>query len=181
MPSRLSKTVQLDLYLMGQLPLAHRALIEGAIKVRNNAQAPYSHYFVGAAALSESGKIYTGCNVENVNWTATTHAEQNAIASMIAAEGPVKLEAIAIVGAPEGATPNVARDSNKRPANVEVGNLNPSCGHCLQIEWENCLGDPDVPLFFLTPWGEIGITTIGDAYPMPFGPEALGINIKKRG
>jgi len=80
--------------------------------------------------LSESGTIYTGCNVERSTYTQTTHAEQNATDNMVAAEGPAKIVAMAIVGAPERADIwNVERFACF------------ACGHCLQIIWENCLAD----------------------------------------
>jgi cytidine deaminase len=43
-------------------------LIDLAQKVRKKAYAPYSHYAVGAALLGKSGKVYTGCNVENASY-----------------------------------------------------------------------------------------------------------------
>jgi len=52
-------------------------------KARENAYTTYSHYNVGAALLTESGEIYTGCNNENVNYTNTGHAETGAITKAI--------------------------------------------------------------------------------------------------
>lgn len=70
-------------------------LFEKAKSVREDAYAPYSHYKVGAAILSEHQKIYVGCNVENVSFPCGTCAEAGAIASMIAS-GDKKIEAILI-------------------------------------------------------------------------------------
>ncbi len=67
------------------------------------AYAPYSHYAVGAAALSASGKIYTGCNIENASYGLTVCAERTAVWSAVAA-GEREIVAVA-VATPNGATP----------------------------------------------------------------------------
>jgi len=60
-------------------------LVEAAFKVRGHAHAPYSKFFVGPALRTKSGKIFTGCNVENVSLGLTICAERAAIAAAIAA------------------------------------------------------------------------------------------------
>jgi cytidine deaminase len=65
--------------------------------VAHNAYTPYSHFFVGAAVLLESGEIVTGCNVENASYRLTTCAEQTAIASAVATYGPtIRIRAVAV-------------------------------------------------------------------------------------
>lgn len=54
-------------------------LILEAINSRNNAYTPYSNFKVGAAVLTKSGNIYTGCNIENASYTPTVCAERVAI------------------------------------------------------------------------------------------------------
>jgi cytidine deaminase len=76
--------------------MSHENLIEAATKARDRAHAPYSKFFVGAALLTKSGKIFTGCNVENVSLGLTICAERNAVAAAIAG-GEKELAAIAIV------------------------------------------------------------------------------------
>ena len=59
-------------------------LIDKAIKIRENAYAPYSNFKVGAAVKSETGDVFCGCNVENAAYPQGTCAEAGAIAAMIA-------------------------------------------------------------------------------------------------
>ena len=59
------------------------ALIKAAFEVRKNAYAPYSGYYVGAALLTESGKIFTGTNVENSSFPVGVCAERSAFAAAI--------------------------------------------------------------------------------------------------
>lgn len=72
-------------------------LISMAAKARKNAYAPYSHFKVGAAVLTEAGSIYTGCNIENASYGATNCAERTAVFKAVS-EGHRTISAIAIVG-----------------------------------------------------------------------------------
>ena len=63
-----------------------------------NAHAPYSNFHVGASVLSDSGKLYSGCNVENVSYPVGTCAETGAIAAMVAG-GDKKIKEILIYAA----------------------------------------------------------------------------------
>ncbi len=83
---------------MKKIPYAK--LIRLARSAQKRAYAPYSKYKVGAAVLSSSGKIFTGCNVENASYGLTQCAERGAIEKAVS-EGSRDLLAIAIV-APGG-------------------------------------------------------------------------------
>jgi cytidine deaminase len=75
-------------------------LLEAAAAAQQRAYAPYSKFFVGAALLTESGNVYTGCNVENASYGLTNCAERTAIFKAVAEEGPqVKVRAIAVTNA----------------------------------------------------------------------------------
>lgn len=75
-------------------------LLEAAAAAQQRAYAPYSKFFVGAAVLTESGNVYTGCNVENASYGLTNCAERTAIFRAVADEGPgVKIRAIAVTNA----------------------------------------------------------------------------------
>ena len=71
-------------------------LIEMAKKARETAYAPYSNFHVGAALLAEDGRIFTGCNIENVSYSATNCAERTAFFKAIS-EGVRSFQAIAII------------------------------------------------------------------------------------
>ncbi len=71
-------------------------LLEAALQARNHAHAPYSNFAVGAALLTDTGKIFIGCNVENISLGLTICAERSAVASAIAA-GEKGFVAIAVV------------------------------------------------------------------------------------
>lgn len=76
--------------------MSEARLVEAAFDVRQRARAPYSHFSVGAALLTKSGKIFVGCNVENISLRLTICAEQAAVAAAVAG-GDVDFVAIAVV------------------------------------------------------------------------------------
>ena len=71
-------------------------LLSLAKTTSQNSYSPYSKFSVGAAILYESGKIYTGCNIENVSYGLTLCAERSAIAHAISLGEKTKIKAIAI-------------------------------------------------------------------------------------
>jgi cytidine deaminase len=62
-------------------------LLQMANKARKKAYAPYSHYFVGTALLTEKNNYYAGCNIENSSFGATICAERVAICKAVSDEG----------------------------------------------------------------------------------------------
>jgi cytidine deaminase len=83
-------------------------LMQTAIKVREKAYAPYSNFKVGAGLLTETGKIYAGCNVENASLGATICAERGASMAALAAEGKKQFQMIAIASSAEDPAPPCA-------------------------------------------------------------------------
>ena len=75
----------------------HKELFELARKARLQAYVPYSKFKVGAALLTKSGKIYTGCNVENSSYGLCICAERTAVVKAVS-EGETQFEAIAVCG-----------------------------------------------------------------------------------
>ncbi len=102
----------------------NESLMIAAEKARENSYSPYSHFRVGAALLAKSGKVYTGCNIENAAYSATNCAERTAIFKAVS-EGEREFEAIAIVGGKEGETPRFCAP----------------CGVCRQVLAEFCPAD----------------------------------------
>lgn len=97
-----------------RLDAAARELIERARQVRQHAHAPYSGFCVGAAIRCRDGRIFAGCNVENVSYGAGICAERGAVMQAVAAGmKPGELEAVAVVTRDEQPTP--------------------PCGMCLQV------------------------------------------------
>ncbi len=74
-----------------------KELVKKALEARELAYCPYSNFKVGAAALFEDGKIYTGCNIENASFGATNCAERTAIFNGVST-GCRSLKALALVG-----------------------------------------------------------------------------------
>lgn len=75
----------------------YEILIKEAMEARKRAYTPYSKFNVGAAVLTEEGKIYSGCNIENASYGATNCAERTAIFKAIS-EGSRSITAVAVVG-----------------------------------------------------------------------------------
>ena len=132
-----------------------QVLVIAAEEARKNAYAPYSNYKVGAALISDNGKIYSGCNVENATYKVP-HAEENAIQAMVD-DGGREIVMLCCV-AKGGGIP---------------------CGSCRQFIWEFCGNDPSVKIIGVDSKRNVHIITIGELLPYPFGPKDLGINPKK--
>ena len=99
-------------------------LMAAAQRARGLSYSPYSHFRVGAALLTKSGKIYTGCNIENAAFSATVCAERTAFFKAVS-EGEREFEAIAIIGGKEG----------------ETAPFCAPCGVCRQVMAEFCPKD----------------------------------------
>lgn len=81
---------------LSESDLASEKLLKAAKEARKNAYAPYSGFKVGAAVLTKTGKIFTGCNIENASYGMTICAERCAIFSAVAA-GEQELEALCLI------------------------------------------------------------------------------------
>jgi cytidine deaminase len=125
------------------------ALISAAKQARENAHAPFSDFRVGAAVRANSGRVYSGCNIENASYGLTCCAERVAIFKALS-EGERGFEAIAVV--------------------TETDDLTPPCGACRQIIWEFC---GDVPVILANLKGKIEHERAGKLLPRPFDSSFL--------
>lgn len=84
-----------------ELPLRWKELVAASRDVRTKAYARYSGYHVGAAILTASGDIFTGCNVENASYGLTICAERGAVCAAIAAgQRDIVAACISLTGQP---------------------------------------------------------------------------------
>ena len=120
-------------------------LKDAAEEVRKSAYAPYSGFKVGAAIRGSSGRIYSGCNVENVSYPEETCAEAGAISAMVAAGETVLTEVYVIAKSPVPVSP---------------------CGGCRQKIAEFARGD--VPVTMATTDGAEETSTIAALLPGAF-------------
>jgi cytidine deaminase len=124
-------------------------LLEAALAARENAHAPFSKFKVGAAIEDDSGRIFTGCNVENATYGLTVCAERVAVFKAIS-EGARNFKRIAVA------------------ADTDV--LTPPCGACRQILWEFC-GDAELTLVNLH--GKTETLRLREIFPRPFDASFL--------
>lgn len=124
-------------------------LIKFARGARSKAYAPYSRFKVGAALLAKSGKVYTGCNVENASYGLTCCAERNAVFEAVG-RGERDFIAIAIVSdSPEPTAP---------------------CGACRQVLYEF---SPEMEVIMAGAKGRVKTRKLKELLPDSFGPKSL--------
>lgn len=135
--------------------MTDKELIQVALLAREKAYAPYSHFQVGAALLTTSGKVFTGCNIENASYTPTVCAERTAFFKAIS-EGERSFTKIVVTGSPEGEPVAYA----------------PPCGVCRQVMREFC--NPETfQVIFAISTEKYEIHTLKELLPFGFGPENL--------
>jgi len=125
-----------------------QALIDLANEARRRAYAPYSNYPVGAALRTKSGRIFTGCNIENAAYPTGICAERVAIFKAVS-EGEMAFEVLAVVTS-NGGSP---------------------CGGCRQV-----MAEFGLEALVLIGDGEghlVQETTVADLLPGAFTPEDL--------
>ena len=118
-------------------------LMDCAIKARENAYSPYSHFAVGAALLCEDGTLFEGCNIGNASYGLTNCAERTAIFKAVS-ECHIKFKALAVVADTEGPCA--------------------PCGACRQV-----MAEFKIPLIIMgNLMGNIKIVTIEELLPFSF-------------
>ncbi len=129
--------------------MTYKTLARRALQARARAHAPYSHFRVGAAVLTKSGKVYTGCNIENSSFGLTICAERTALFKAVS-EGARHFTAIA-----------VAADDKT---------FTSPCGACRQVIMDLA---GNIDLIMTNGKGELKILPMNDLLPYPFGDSNL--------
>ena len=132
-----------------------KPLIQQAILARDSSYSPYSNFIVGAALLGKSGRIYSGCNIENAAYTPTNCAERTAFFKAIS-EGEREFTAIAIAGWPKDGKPDYAFP----------------CGVCRQVMMEFCVPD-SFKIIVARSEDDFKVHTLAELMPHGFGPDSL--------
>jgi len=128
--------------------LETQKLMDCAIKARENAYSPYSHFAVGAALLCEDGTLFEGCNIENASYGLTNCAERTAIFKAVS-EGHVTFKALAVVADTEGPCA--------------------PCGACRQV-----VAEFKIPIIIMGNLkGNVKIVTIEELLPFSFSESEL--------
>ena len=127
-----------------------KLLTEKAIEAKSKAIPTYSHFHVGAALLTEDGKIIQGANIENASYSLTICAERTAVFTALF-NGERKFKAIAIAG--------------------DTEDYLPPCGACRQILFEFCGKDLDV--IMVNKKGDTKTMKMNELLPFSFGEDNL--------
>lgn len=138
--------------------MEYRALIEAALAARQYAYVPYSGFAVGAALLTKSGRVYTGCNIESASYTPSNCAERTAVFKAVS-EGEREFSAIAVAAGPVGEKVPLARYVSP-------------CGVCRQVLREFDKGDMLVIL--CRDVDDYQVHTLSELLPFSFGEEDMG-------
>ena len=133
--------------------MTDKELTLNAIAAMNNAYAPYSEFKVGAAILTNDGRVFCGCNIENAAYPAGICAERTAIASAVSS-GAKEFKKIAIVGGKKG----------------KITDYCPPCGICRQVLNEFYSEDFEILLFNGT---EVKSHLLKELLPFGFGGEDI--------
>lgn len=136
------------------VPVWRDKLIEAAKRAQKNAYCPYSRYPVGAAVMMDSGRIFTGCNVENASFGLSICAERVAIFKAVS-QGEKKVKALCV--AAKSAKP---------------------CGACRQVIIEFADRDAEmiyVDWFPMAKKQKVTLTKAGKLLPQAFDPSEAGL------
>ena len=126
-------------------------LVDLAVEAMGHAYCPYSNTKVGAALLTQEGRVYQGANIENMAYGPTNCAERTAFFKAVY-DGVRDFAAIAIVGGKDGV----------------IRGIFPPCGVCRQVMREFC--GPDFKIYLGTASGYESYT-LADLLPKSFGPD----------
>ena len=130
--------------------MTDKKLVQKAKEAAEKSYCPYSHFSVGAALMTKSGKVFQGCNIENASFSPTCCAERTAFFKAIS-EGERDFLKIAIVGGSNGSFTDYCTP----------------CGVCRQVMAEFC--DRDFTVILGKDGDEIKSFSLGELLPQSFG------------
>jgi cytidine deaminase len=131
---------------ISETPGEIQLLVKASREAAKQAYAPYSRFHVGSAVLTEDGRVFTGCNIENASYGLSICAERNAVFSAVSA-GERKIRAVAIfVSGDEAAFP---------------------CGACRQVLAEFAPQDESVKIYLVSDKG-VETHTLAELLPHAF-------------
>ena len=141
----------------------NQKLAQAAIDAKAMSYAPYSQFNVGAALLTKSGKVYTGCNIESAAYSPTNCAERTAIFKAVS-EGEREFVAIAVAGSKAGDDPNYCYP----------------CGVCRQVikEFVPEGQEENMEILIVKTPEDFKIVTLANLLPHSFGPIDVGVIVQ---
>lgn len=137
--------------------ISDKELIAKALLARENAYAPYSHYAVGAALIAGSGKVYTGCNIENAAYSPSNCAERTAVFKAVS-EGERNILKLALV-------------AGKQELEAPLPAFASPCGVCRQVLSEFAV--PDMKLLLAKSEQDYREYTLDELLPLGFSAKDL--------
>jgi len=127
-----------------------KELARKAVEAKSRAVATYSNFHVGAALITDNGRVFLGANIENSSYGLTICAERTAVFQAVL-EGERNFEAIAIAG--------------------DTEDFLPPCGACRQVLADLC--GKDLEVILTNQKGEINTFKLSELLPYSFGEEFL--------
>ena len=129
--------------------MTNKQLAQKATEAKSKALPTYSNFYVGAALLTDNGKVYSGCNIESSSYSLTICAERTAIFKAIS-EGERKFKAIAVAG--------------------DTDDFISPCGACRQVISDHC---GDINIIMVNKKNELKVSKTSELLPLAFGDKDL--------
>jgi len=126
-----------------------KLLAQKAVEAKSKAMPTYSNFHVGAALLTEDGKVYSGCNIETSSYSLTICAERVAIFKAIS-EGERKFKALAVAG--------------------DTDDFISPCGACRQVISDLC---GDIDIIMVSNKNDFKVSKASELLPFAFSDKDL--------
>lgn len=171
--SRLTQICVFEIIEWSELITEDQFLLRLAIEARDFARASQSHFRVGAALSTGHGRgeayaVFSGCNLEDVAFNGTVHAEMNALGAMVRVNPVSRCEVIAVALGPK--TMEISSPPKRQgDAITDLRKITYTvCGHCRTMLAQYGLPQGGTRVLALQPNGQIVVCTIADLYPVGF-------------